>query len=517
MNWQLPGAVRPSLIIFREFSALSKLGVFGSHRPAKSKRLERALGVLDLMSPGNGNVEGQENHARLIQSCLGDLLEAKQPSRTPRRKAGACPEEGDRSSCREFLSRGELDATALSGFLSGGCFISGLQLHAFSGKAGLDRTCPVASALIKLYAGNGRLHYAHQVFDEMTHRSTASWTAIIAGYAQNSQLQTALQLFIQMKRSSSKPNDYTLSSLLSGCAGAGCLQSGKALHCQGIQTGFSSHSHVSNALISMYAKCGSIDDGSSIFNQMTTRDIVSWNSMISGYAQHGLAAEAVDLLRKMEALSVAPDSVTFLGVLSSCRHAGLVGLARSCFNAMLGFGLNPELGHYSCIVDLLGRAGQLVEALDFIERMPVTPNAVIWGSLLSSCRVHGNTCVGIRAAEGRLGMEPGCAATHVQLANLYAAVGDWRRAAKVRREMKERGVKTVPGYSWIEVGGEVHMFRAEDGSNTHLKEMISVLDSLFDQMRSFGQKSTAESDLQEETVPAEFDSHYLKSDRTVHQ
>ncbi|CAA6666256.1 unnamed protein product [Spirodela intermedia] len=433
-------------------------------------------------------VEGKENHVRLIRTCLGDLLEAK-PSRTPRWKAGACPDEGDRSACREFLSRGELDATALSGFLSGGSFFSGLQLHAFSVKAGLDRSCPVASALIKLYAGNGGLHHAHQLFDEMIHRSTTSWTAMIAGYAQNSQLQKALQLFIQMRQSSSKPNDYTLSSLLSACAGAGCLYSGKVLHCQGIQMGFSSHPHVSNSLISMYAKCGSIDDGSSIFNQMATRDIVSWNSMISGYAQHGLAAEAR-----------VPDGVTFLGVLSSCRHAGLVDLARRCFNSMPSFGLNPELGHYSCIVDLLGRAGQVEEALDFIERMPVTPNGVIWGSLLSSCRVHGNTCVGIRAAEGRLGMEPGCAATHVQLANLYATVGDWRRAAKVRKEMKERGVKTVPGYSWIEVGGEVHMFRAEDGSNTHLKEMISVLDSLFDQMRSFGHESMTDSDSQEEPV-----------------
>ena len=204
--------------------------------------------------------------------------------------------------------------------------------------------------------------------------------------------------------------------------------------------GFDLYVHVSNALISMYSKCGSIDEAHYVFQKMPCRDLISWNSMISGYAQYGLGELAVDLLKKMDKENIVPDAISFLGVLSSCRHAGLVELGRHCFDLMLEHGIKPELDHYSCIIDLLGRAGRLEEALDIIKRMSISPNAVIWGSLLSSCRVHGNVWIGIHAAESRILLEPGCAATYVQLANLYAGVGYWNHVAKVRKLMKDRAL-----------------------------------------------------------------------------
>ncbi|KAF5178932.1 Pentatricopeptide repeat-containing protein, partial [Thalictrum thalictroides] len=166
--------------------------------------------------------------------------------------------------------------------------------------------------------------------------------------------------------------------------------------------GFSSYVHIGNALISMYSKCGNVVQALYIFERMKVKDIVTWNSMIAGYAQHGLADLALNMLKEMEKFEIKPDAITFLAVLSSCRHAGLVELGQLCFKFMVQHGLEPDLDHYSCIVDLLGRAGLVEEAKHFIDKMPIFPNAVIWGSLLSSCRLHGKVQIGIEAAENRL-------------------------------------------------------------------------------------------------------------------
>jgi pentatricopeptide repeat protein len=233
----------------------------------------------------------------------------------------------------------------------------------------------------------------------------------------------------------------------------------------------------------MYCKCGDLKDAFRIFDQFSNKDVVSWNSMIAGYAQHGLAMQAIELFELMMPKSgTKPDAITYLGVLSSCRHAGLVKEGRKFFNLMAEHGLKPELNHYSCLVDLLGRFGLLQEALELIENMPMKPNSVIWGSLLFSCRVHGDVWTGIRAAEERLMLEPDCAATHVQLANLYASVGYWKEAATVRKLMKDKGLKTNPGCSWIEINNYVFMFKAEDGSNCRMLEIVHVLHCLIDHM-----------------------------------
>ncbi|XVE96785.1 hypothetical protein REPUB_Repub02eG0252900 [Reevesia pubescens] len=234
-----------------------------------------------------------------------------------------------------------------------------------------------------------------------------------------------------MKNLTIKPNDFTLTSLLRACTGSGALGQGRSAHCQAIQMGFDSYSYICNALISMYCKCGSVEDALVIFKKMAgNKDIVSWNLMIAGYAQHGRVMEAIVLFEKMEEEKIKPDAITFLGVLSSCRHAGLVEQGRVYFDSMVVNGVEPALDHYSCVVDLLGRAGLLEEARDFILKMLICPNAVIWGSLLSSCRLHGSVWIGIEAAESRLLLEPGCAATHVQLANLYATARQWDQAAR---------------------------------------------------------------------------------------
>ncbi|PNY07332.1 hypothetical protein L195_g003826 [Trifolium pratense] len=295
----------------------------------------------------------------------------------------------------------------------------GIQYHCLAITTGFIANVYVGSSLISLYSRCALLSDAYRVFDEMFERNVVSWTAIIAGFAQEWHVDMCLELFHQMRGVELKPNYFTYTSLLSACMSSGALGHGRGVHSQIIQMGFHCYLNVDNALIAMYCKCGAIYDAFYIFENMVSMDVVTWNSMIVGYAHHRLAQEAIDLFEEMIKQGVNPDAVTFLGILSSCRHEA--------------------------------RTGLLLEALDFIQNMPVCPNAVIWGSLLSSTRLHGSVWISILAAESRLSLEPGCSATLLQLANLYASVGWWNQVARVQKLMKDNGLKPNPGCSWIEV------------------------------------------------------------------
>ncbi|GAB2272427.1 hypothetical protein Dimus_007253 [Dionaea muscipula] len=373
-------------------------------------------------------------------------------------------------------------STAFSacGFLRSRCF--GVQLHCFAVRSGISMNLYVGSSLIGFYSKCGDLCSACKVFNEMPVQNVVSWTALISGFANEWRVDTCLKLYTLMRESILEPNDFTFTTILSACMGSGSLGKGKSTHCQTLRLGFDSHTHIGNALISMYCKCGSVGDAFLVFESMGgSKDTVSWNSMITGHALHGLHRQAIDTFEKMGEQKIKPDAITFLGVLSSCCHAGRLDQGHFYFSSMMENGLKPDLDHYSCMVDLLCRAGLLKEARDFILNMPIQPNAIIWGTLLSSCRLRGDVWIGIEAAEHRLGLEPGCAATHVQLANLYATVGLWDEAARVRKKLKERELKTNPGHSLIEIGHEVYRFRAEDTlNNSRLHEILMVLDTLTD-------------------------------------
>ncbi|KAK8459623.1 hypothetical protein SEVIR_2G173800v4 [Setaria viridis] len=368
-------------------------------------------------------------------------------------------------------------ASALSSCADMKTLTGGAHLQALLVKVGYDSSVLVGSALISFYSRCGQLQKAHRVFQGMTAKNTISWTALISGYAQDNQVEPCLHLFALMRHSMCKPNDITFATIFSMCTNHAFLALGRSVQGLQMKMGFDSYVHVSNALISMYAKCGSIGEAQAIFENIACKDLVSWNSMIFGYSQHGLAEHCINLLKQMEE-HIIPDAISFLGVLSSCRHACLVTEGRRCFRVMIEHGIEPELDHYSCMVDLLGRAGLLDEAWDLIQTMSMPPNGVIWGSLLASCRVHGSVSIGIQAAEHRLKLEPSCAATHVQLANLYASIGCWSDVARVRKVMKERGLKTNIGCSWIEVGNKVYTFTAENRSKSQVNDVLAILDCL---------------------------------------
>lgn len=363
---------------------------------------------------------------------------------------------------------------------------SGVQFHCLAITTGFVGNVYVGSCLISLYSKCSELCNAYQVFDEMPVKNVVSWTAIIAGFAQECLVDGCLVLYSRMRNSTLKPNDLTFTCLLSACTGGGFLGRGRSAHSQTIGMGFDSYVHVANALISMYCKCGNVEDAHHIFERMDSKDTVSWNSMIAGYAQHGLAVEALHLFDEMKKQKLKPDAITFLSVLSSCQHAGLIKQGQFYFNSMAEHGVKPEIYHFACVVDLLGRAGLLEESRNFIRKMPMEPNAIIWGSLLSACRLHRRVWLGIEAAKKRLFLEPECAATLMQLANLYASVGCWDQAARMRKLMKCKGLKTETGCSWMEINNGVYRFRAEEQPHGGLTKIFAVVDSLADHMKSLG-------------------------------
>lgn len=459
-----------------------------SKQTTKRKSFDKGLRVLDIIYPKKIVTDNRQTHISILQ----DFLQTNSGQFTDQHVTHDFSHSNSMEDSVCVLLRFQKNglrvdprvlSQALSSCGSDRTLNVGIQVHCLAITTGFITNVYVGSCLITFYSKCGVLDNALKVFDEMPVRNVVSWTAIITGFAQESKAEVCLDLYHRMRQSEFKPNDFTLTSFLSACTCNGSLGQGRIAHCQSIHMGFNSHVHIANSLISMYSKCGDIIDALYIFEHMHTKDLVSWNSMINGYSQHGLASQAIRLFEEMKQQKMKPDAITFLGILSSCRHAGIVEEGWFYFNSMAEYGVKSELDHYSCIVDLLGRAGFVQDAWDFIKKMPISPNAVIWGSLLTSCRLHGNVWIGIEAAEERLVLRPWCSATHLQVANLYASVGCWDQAGRVRKMVKDKGMKNDPGFSWIEIKNEVYQFRAEDKSNPKVDAILALMDGLVDHMR----------------------------------
>ncbi|MCD7452804.1 hypothetical protein HAX54_018245 [Datura stramonium] len=474
-----------SNLLFR-YGMRKKLSLIKIKRPFKGESF------LDILAPKPNVTKNNQNCLRLIQDFL--QTDSEQNFKHPLDKEPSfsySTEDDSVSLLFSFHKEGSkigvsLVSNAMSLCASRRAFSVGIQVHCLVIVNGFLSNVYVGSSLITFYSNLGGVVDAYQMFDEMPVRNVVSWSAMLNGFAQENELDMCLKLYKGMMGLALKPNEFTFTGLLSACMDSGCFGYGRSIHCQIILMGFDSYTHVSNAILSMYCKCGEVKDAFHIFETTKSKDLVSWNSMICGYGQQGHAIQAIKLFEEMKKQKVRPDSITFLGVLSSCRHAGFVKEGMSYFNSMIDYGVKPEVDHYSCIVDLLGRARLLEEAREFIKKMPIQPNGVIWGSLLMSCRLQGNFWLGIEAAENRLALEPWSTSTHLQLVNLYAGLGYWDQAARVQKLMKDNGLKRDPGYSWIEISNQVFRFTAEDVSMGRIKSIASLVDILVDHMRSFG-------------------------------
>ncbi|KAK9990356.1 hypothetical protein SO802_025341 [Lithocarpus litseifolius] len=355
----------------------------------------------------------------------------------------------------------------------------GEQLHAHVLRIGLVDSLSVANSIITMYSKCGQLTSASMVFHGMTRRDIVSWSTIIAAYSQGGYGEEAFEYLSWMRREGPKPNEFAFASVLSVCGSLAILEQGKQLHAHVLSIGLEHTAMIQSALINLYSKCGSIKDASKIFDVAENEDIVSWTAMINGYAEHGCSQKAIDLFVKIHTGGLKPDSVTFIGVLTACSHAGLVDLGFHYFNLMINeYQINPSKEHYGCMIDLLCRAGRLNDAERMIKSMPFQRDDVVWSSLLRACRIHGDVDRGIRAAEEILKLDPNCAGTHITLANIYASKGRLSESANVRKIMKSKGVIKEPGWSWIKVRNLLSAFVAGDRSHPQGEDIYCMLDLL---------------------------------------
>ncbi|KAJ0974232.1 hypothetical protein J5N97_016197 [Dioscorea zingiberensis] len=473
---------------------------------------------------------------------------------------------------------------ALKACSGSGNLCGGLQIHGSVLKLGLDSNLFVGNALITMYARCGTSAYAFQVFDSMTHRDAVSWNAMIAGYAQNQQFEQALEalkemvelkgprpdagtmasilpavlstdasnvefvrsvfdqmlvkglvswnamiaiyannsmskeaveLFSQMEIEGAEPDAITFASVLPACGELSALALGRRIHECIRWKRLLPNMVLENALMDMYANCGCLLAAREVFDNMQGgRDVVSWTSIISAYGIHGYGQDAINLFKHMLDSGLKPDHIAFVSVLSACSYAGLLNEGKLYFNLMTdNYNLVPRIEHFACMVDLLGRAGQLQEAYDFIVQMPIEPNERVWGALLGACRVHLDMSIGLIAADHLFRLVPEQSGYYVLLSNIYARAGRWEDVTSVRKAMTSKGIKKLPGCSNVEMGNKVYTFHIGDTSHPQSQEIYKKLNVLFGRMKELGYAAEINSalhDVEEEDKEGHLSVHSEK-------
>lgn len=346
------------------------------------------------------------------------------------------------------------------------------------------------TTLISGYARWGCIDEAYQLFQSMPmerrKNSTISWNAMIAAYVQSNRFHEAFQLFEKMRAEKVKIDKFVAASILSACTGLGALEQGKWIHQYIKKSGIEVDSTLGTTIINMYCKCGCIDTAFEVFNELESKEISSWNSMIGGLAVSGKGMAAIELFKEMENQKevIPPDHITFLNVLSACAHSGLIEEGWHYFHHMTQvYGIEPRMEHYGCMVDLLGRAGRLKEARKVIEEMPMSPDAGILGALLGACKIHGNIEVGEEIGRRVIELDPYNSGRYVLLANIYASAGRWEEVANVRKLMNDRGVKKAPGFSVIELEGRASEFIAGERTHPQSREIYAKVNEMLDSIR----------------------------------
>ncbi|CAN6445233.1 unnamed protein product [Victoria cruziana] len=363
----------------------------------------------------------------------------------------------------------------------------GKELHAYILKNAQSNICFVASALVDMYGKCGRLDVGLNVFEKLSERDTVAWNTIITSCSQNGLPEEAIKYFRHMYKEGAIYDCVAISAALSACAAIPALRYGKEIHAFIVRGALRADAFAESALIDMYAKSGNLVFARGVFELMHEKNVVSWNSMISAYGTHGHADSAISLFHKMLEAGIHPDHITFLTIIAACSHAGLVDEGFHFFNCMSkDYGIMARMEHYACMVDLLGRAGDLGKALSIVRSMPFKPDSGIWGALLGASRVHGNVDVADFASKKLFRMDPSNSGYYVLLANTHAEAGGWEDVLKVRILMKERGIQKLPGCSWIEIGRSSHMFIAADTSHPESAQIYLLLRCLLLELREAG-------------------------------
>lgn len=408
------------------------------------------------------------------------------------------------SGCADFPSEGKLFGSSIHGYVRKlGLDVEnvsvGTVLVAMYAKCGLVELArnmfdemPVKNSMswntmIDGYMRNGRVVEAVTLFDEMPKKDAISWTALINGFVKMGHFEDALGLFREMQMSGVVPDYVTIIAVLAACANLGTLALGLWTHRFITKHNLMDNVKVSNSLIDMYSRCGCIEFAQCVFDRMAKRTVVSWNSIIVGFAINGYPEEALRYFNLMQKEGFEPNGVTFTGALTACSHAGLVDDGLRYFDMMKRVHkIEPRIEHYGCIVDLYSRAGRLENAMGVIENMPMKANEVVFGSLLAACSSHGNVELAERLIEYLVELDPNADSNYVLLSNTYAALGRWDVASKARKRMKALGIQKKPGLSSIEVGCSLHEFAAGDKSHVETENIYAVLELLLLELKHSG-------------------------------
>ncbi|MQL75691.1 hypothetical protein Taro_008056 [Colocasia esculenta] len=403
---------------------------------------------------------------------------------------GAC-------SCLKWLNYGkQVHAWVLKNDMSSNSFISSGLVNFYCkcdelqyAEAVHAETCQgnvfAMTSMIVGHAGRGNMEEARRLFDSLDEKNSVALTALLSGYLQSQQYEAVfkhLREFIG-KVETLIPDELVFVNVLIACSLQADLDHGRQVHAYMIRMGFKMEEKLGSALLDMYAKCGELKSATRIFENLSCRDRVIYNAMLAGFAHHGREKEALGLFEEMMSKGVRPDSVTFIAILSACRHGGLVEAGEKCFNAMKeDYGISSEIDHYSCMVDLYCRANQLDKAMSLIKNMPFEPDAIIWGTFLNACRTSGNTDVAKEVEEKLLRMEAHSGARYVQLANAFAAEGKWREVERIRGKMRGREAKKHAGCSWVHVDSRVNTFTSGDSSHSEADAIYAMLATMSAEM-----------------------------------
>nr|KYP76477.1 Pentatricopeptide repeat-containing protein At3g02330 [Cajanus cajan] len=363
----------------------------------------------------------------------------------------------------------------------------GMEIHGRIIKSGMGLDWFVGSALVDMYGKCGMLTEAEKIHDRLEEQTTVSWNSIISGFSSQKQSENAQRYFSLMLKMGVIPDNFTYATVLDICANMATVELGKQIHAQVLKLQLHSDVYIASTLVDMYSKCGNMQDSRLMFEKAPKRDYVTWSAMICAYAYHGLGEEAIKLFEEMQLLNVKPNHTIFISVLRACAHMGYVDRGLHYFQKMQShYGLDPHMEHYSCMVDLLGRSGQVNEALNLIESMPFEADDVIWRTLLSNCRMQGNVEVAEKAINSLLQLDPQDSSAFVLLSNVYANAGMWGEVAKIRSIMKNCKLKKEPGCSWIEIRDEVHTFLVGDKAHPRSEEIYQQTHLLVDEMKWAG-------------------------------
>ncbi|URE44969.1 PPR repeat [Musa troglodytarum] len=378
-------------------------------------------------------------------------------------------------------------SSVLSACANGGGIDFGRGVHGHAVKLGMASTLDyVRNSLIDMYSKCGCLDEAMKLFDSCSDRDVVTWNVMMMGWIESDRMENACNCFRAMIREGISPDEASFSTVLHALARLASWGQGAAIHTLVVKTGFASNRCVGSSLISMYAKCGSLDDAYRSFEEAEDRtNVVAWTAMITAFQQHGHGDDVIQLFEQMLREGVEPDYITFVSVLSACSHNGLVDQGFKYFYSMSPK-VTPGSEHYACMVDMLGRAGRLDEAKRFIDTMPIRPDSSVWGALLGACRNYRNLELGDEVARRLFEIEPDNAGNYVLLSNMYAYHGRLEEAKEVRRTMESTGLRKETGCSWIDVWNETYVFTVHDRSHDETEQIYEMLGRLKELVKAKG-------------------------------